>query len=236
MDRRQPGEALTGPMRPLAPGLALIFDIDGVIVHSNPVHCEAWTAFNRRYGVETTGEMLERMYGKHNADIVRDYFGAHLPDEEVMARGTAKEVLYREMAGARIEEMLVPGVREFVAAYHSAPLGVGSNGEPENVVFVLEKTGLRPCFRVVVDGHQVTHPKPHPEVYLKVAELLGVAPANCVVFEDSPTGVRAGLAAGMRVVGLRTTYGDLPGTSLDVDNFLSRDLLRWLECQTAAHA
>jgi HAD superfamily hydrolase (TIGR01509 family) len=131
--------------------------------------------------------------------------------------------------------MLVPGVREFVAEFHSAPLGVASNGEPDNVTFVLEKSGLRPCFRVVVDGYQVTHPKPHPEVFLKVADLLGVAPANCIVFEDSPVGVQAGLAAGMRIVGLCTTYGDLPGTSIAVNNFCSRDLRIWLGSQCAAN-
>jgi beta-phosphoglucomutase family hydrolase len=220
----------------LAPGLALIFDMDGVIVDSNPVHRDAWTAFNLRYGVETTDEMLERMYGKHNADIVRDYFGPHLSREEVEARGAAKEVLYRQLAAARLEQMLVPGIREFVAAWPSTPKGVASNGEPDNVHFVLERSGLRPCFQAVVDGSQVTHPKPHPEVFLKVAGLLGVAPEDCVVFEDSPTGVAAAQAAGMRIVGLCTTYGDLPGTSINVNNFSSGDLQRWLASQVAAHA
>jgi beta-phosphoglucomutase family hydrolase len=219
---------------PLASGLALIFDMDGVIVDSNPVHCEAWTVFNRGYGIETTPEMLERMYGKHNAEIVRDYFGADLPDEEVKARGAAKEALYRQMAAGRLEQMLVPGVREFLAEYRDAPLGVASNGEKDNVAFVLDASRLRSCFRAIVDGSQVARPKPHPEIYLKVADLLGVAPANCIVFEDSPAGVRAGVAAGMRVIGLRTTYGYLPGTAIDVHNFLSGELRRWLASQAVA--
>jgi beta-phosphoglucomutase len=205
--------------------------MDGVIVDSNPVHRDAWTTFNLRYGLETTEEMLQRMYGKHNADIVRDYFGPHLSDAEVEARGVAKEVLYREMAGGRLEQMLVPGIREFVAAHTSVPKGVASNGEPANVAFVLERSGLRPWFQAVVDGSQVVCPKPHPEVFVKVADLLGVPPANCIVFEDSPTGVAAGRAAGMRVVGLRTTYGDLPGTSIGVNNFCSGELRRWLASQ-----
>jgi beta-phosphoglucomutase len=131
--------------------------------------------------------------------------------------------------------MLVPGVREFVAEYRCAPMGVGSNGEPDNVAFVLENTGLRPYFRAVLDGHQVVNPKPHPEVFLKVADLLEVAPANCIVFEDSPPGVAAGLAAGMRVVGLCTTYGYLPGTSIAVNNFLSGDLRKWLASQAVVN-
>jgi beta-phosphoglucomutase len=218
-------------MLSLAPGLALIFDMDGVLVDSNPVHREAWKEYNRRFGIETTEEMYQRMYGKHNAEIVRDYFGPDLSPEEVAARGAEKEVLYRQIAARRLETMLVPGVREFVAEYRSAPMGVASNGEPDNIAFVLEGSGLRPCFRAVLDGQQVINPKPHPEVFLRVADMLGVAPANCIVFEDSPPGVAAGLAAGMRVVGLCTTYGYLPGTSITVDNFLSGDLRRWLAAQ-----
>jgi beta-phosphoglucomutase len=86
----------------------------------------------------------------------------------------------------------------------------------------------------VVDGHQVLHPKPHPEVYLRAAELLRVNPANCIVFEDSFTGVEAALAAGMRVIGVSTTYDNLPGTHLTIDNFCSTKLDPWLRSQSRA--
>ena len=79
------------------PRLALIFDMDGVIVDSNPVHREAWVAFNRRYGLETTEEMHARMYGRRNDDIVRDFYGDELSPEEIEARGAAKEEVYRQM-------------------------------------------------------------------------------------------------------------------------------------------
>src|ERR1044071_6540176 len=100
---------------PLQPGLALIFDMDGVIVDSNPAHKEAWEAFNLRYGLRTTEDMHQRMYGRRNDQIVRDFFGESLPEEEVVARGAAKEQLYREMIAGRVEEMLVPGIREFLS-------------------------------------------------------------------------------------------------------------------------
>jgi HAD superfamily hydrolase (TIGR01509 family) len=210
--------------------------MDGVIVDSNPTHREAWEIFNRRYGIETTEAMHQRMYGKHNADIVRDYYGADLPPAEIVARGAAKEEVYRELAARRIEQMLVPGIRGFLEAFPQLPKGIGSNAEPENVRFILERSGLQPFFQAVVDGHQVRNPKPHPEVFLRVADMLEVPPERCIVFEDSPTGVEAGLAAGMRVIGLGTTFGDLPGTSITVDNFLSGRLRRWLASQIAAGA
>lgn len=214
-----------------APGLAFLFDMDGVIIDSNPLHRDAWIEFNRRYGLETTEEMLASMYGKRNDEIVRHYYGAGLADEEVVARGAAKEALYREMLHGRLDGLLVPGLREFLEEYRGTAMGVASNAEPANVELIIEEAGIRPYFQAIVDGHQVLHPKPDPEIYLKVAEILGVAPANCIVFEDSHTGVAAGLAAGMRVVGFRTTHGYLPGTSITVDNFGSRELRQWLASQ-----
>jgi beta-phosphoglucomutase family hydrolase len=212
--------------------LALIFDMDGVIVDSNPVHREAWERFNLRYGVATTDAMIERMFGKRNDEIVRDYFGDGLSDEEVTARGKAKEALYREMIADRVEDMLVPGLRTLLDRYHGVvPMGVASNADPENVNFLLDRAGLRPYFNVVVDGHQVSNPKPHPDVYLLAAKQLGVPPERCIVFEDSHSGAAAGTAAGMKVIGLSTTYVNLPGVVLTIDNFLSGDLASWLQAQ-----
>jgi beta-phosphoglucomutase family hydrolase len=210
---------------------ALIFDMDGVIIDSNPMHRESWVAFNRRYGLETTEEMQQFMYGKRNDQIVRGFYGDGITAEEVEERGRAKERLYREMIAGRTETMLVPGLRAFLERHRDLPMGVGSNAEPRNVAFVLEEAGLRRYFRAVVDGHQVRHPKPHPEIYLRVAELLETEPANCIVFEDSHSGVAAAAAAGMRVIGLRTTEVNLPGTVFTTDNFLSGELELWLQAQ-----
>jgi beta-phosphoglucomutase family hydrolase len=226
------GLALTGGG--LAAGLALIFDMDGVLVNSNPVHRQAWARFNLRYGLQTTPAMLERMYGKRNDDIVRDFFGDGLSPEEVAARGAAKERLYRQMIDGRIEEILVPGVRRFLDLHARAPLAVASNAEPENVRFVIDRARLGDYFRAVVDGHQASRPKPDPEIYLRAAALLGVPAPNCLVFEDSHSGVAAGMAAGMRVIGIRTTYDNLPGASICVDNFKSGELDSWLAAQARA--
>jgi beta-phosphoglucomutase family hydrolase len=218
----------------LAAGLALIFDMDGVLVNSNPVHRQAWVRFNSRYGVQTSGAMLEWMYGKRNDDIVRHFFGDRLTPQEVVARGAAKEELYRQMIDGGVEEILVPGVRRFLRRHARTPLAVASNAEPENVRFVIDRAHLGDYFRVVLDGHQVSRPKPDPEIYLRAAELLGVAAPNCLVFEDSHSGVQAARAAGMRVIGLRTTYDNLPGAGICVDNFKSGELDTWLAAQARA--
>ena len=218
----------------LAPGLALIFDMDGVMADSNPLHRAAWAEYNRRYGLATTQEMLERMYGKRNDEIVRDFFGDSLTDAEVRRRGAEKEALFRQLAGGRVEQMLVPGLREFLERYRSVPKALASNAEPENVDFILAESGLRPYFSVVVDGSQVSKPKPDPEIYLLAASRLEADPRNSIVFEDSYSGLNAALAARMRVVGILTTYTNLPKATICVDNFLDAELLAWLDGQATA--
>ena len=212
-------------------GMALIFDMDGVIVDSNPLHRQAWTAYNRRFGIETDETMHQRMYGKRNDEIVRDFFGADLDAEQVAGHGAAKESLYREMMAPVLRESLVPGVAEFLSRYRDLPIGMATNAEPPNVEFLLDNTALRPFFRAVVNGHQVSRPKPEPEIYLKVAELLGMTPSDCIVFEDSQAGVQAARGAGARVVGILTTHAVLKNVDLSVDDFCSAELETWLQQQ-----
>lgn len=216
-------------MKALQPAIrALIFDMDGVIVDSNRVHREAWVAFNAQHGLETTEEMLGRMYGKRNDNIVRDFFGDRLSNQEVLDRGAAKEALYRQMIEPHLAESLVPGVREFLERHRDLPAAVATNGEAANADLVLGGMDMSSLFRVVIDGHQVTHAKPHPEIYLRAAELLGFLPAECVVFEDSYAGVAAGIAAGMPVIGIRTTHSELPGTEFTVADFRDPAIDQWL--------
>jgi beta-phosphoglucomutase len=212
----------------LARELALILDMDGVIVDSNPLHRQVWAQYNRLFGIETDENMHQRMYGRRNDDIVRDFFGAHLTDEEVRAHGAAKEQLFRDTIRPVLQEALVPGVREFLQRHRGQPIGMATNAEPANVEFLLDAACLRPYFRAVVDGHQVSHPKPHPEIYLRAAELLEAEPRECVVFEDSLTGVEAARAAGMAVVGLTTSHHELPGVVLKIPDFNSPALEPWL--------
>lgn len=205
--------------------------MDGVVVDSNPAHRQAWLVYNRQFGIETDEAMQQRMYGKHNSDIVRDFFGPHLSAEEVLAHGAAKEALYRSLMEPELERRLVPGVREFLARHAASPLALATNAEPANVAFILQNANLARYFRVTLDGHAVRNPKPHPEVYLRAAELLGAAPADCIVFEDSHSGITAARAAGMRAVGLRTTHADL-AADLHIDDFFSPELEPWLASQT----
>jgi beta-phosphoglucomutase len=212
---------------------ALIFDMDGVIVDSNPYHVIAWEEYNLRLGVAMTETMRLQMYGKRNDELIREFFGHHLGDAEVFDHGAAKERLYRELMKPHLNDSLVPGICEFLTRHQNLALGVATNAEPANVDFVLGESALRPFFRVIVNGHEVRNPKPHPEIYLRVADELGVPPETCIVFEDSHTGVEAAQAAGMRVVGVSTTHEDLAGVSLLIRDFNDPALEPWLAGESA---
>jgi HAD superfamily hydrolase (TIGR01549 family) len=215
----------------LVSGLGLIFDLDGVIVDSNPIHSAVWRIYLARHGVVAAGDFDQKMFGRRNDEIVRGVFGAGLDPAEVFRHGAAKEVLYREVMGPVLREHLVPGLVPFLERHRDVPVGVATNAEPANVDFVLESGGVGQYFRVVVHGGQVSRPKPDPEIYLRTAELLQLPPANCIVFEDSRTGAEAARAAGARVVALRTTYDQLPNVDLSIRDYLDPKLEPWLSEQ-----
>ncbi len=205
----------------------MIFDLDGVIVHSTPLHTKAWEIYLEQFGVPPE-RVRRRMHGLRNDDIVKDFFGDGLSAEEVFDHGAKKEALYRELMRAKLDEHIIPGVADFLDHYRDIPKAVASNAEPANIEFVLEGSGLRRHFLHVVDGHDVQNPKPAPDIYLKAAALLGFTPDQCLVFEDSIPGVTAGVAAGMRVAGLTTTLAELPGASILAPDFRDPRLHAWV--------
>lgn len=210
--------------------LALLFDLDGVIVDSNRIHSASWREYLRRCGMKMPEGFDLRMFGRRNDDIVRDVFGGDLGPAAVLRHGAEKEKVFREMMGPVLPDHLVPGVASFLERHRDAPMAVATNGERANVNFVLDGSGLRKYFRAVVDGEQVERPKPAPEIYLRASKLLEVMPENCVVFEDSLAGVEAARAAGAHVVAVNTTHAasELAPVELSVQDFLDPELERWL--------
>jgi beta-phosphoglucomutase len=209
---------------------ALIFDMDGVIVDSMPFHVRAWELYLQRLGQDAAA-MNSRMHGKHNDELLREFFGNETPKEDILRMGAEKEALYRELIAADLEAQLLAGVREFLTRHARIPKAVASNAEAANVDFVLDQAGLRDHFEHAVNGQQVTRGKPHPEIYWKAAELLQVEPQACIVFEDSQTGIDAAVAAGMTVVAINSHRATLTGQAVEADHFLDGRLHEWLATQ-----
>jgi beta-phosphoglucomutase len=212
-------------------GLAFLFDLDGVIVNSNPVHSLCWREYLGGFGVEPPEDFDELMYGRRNDDIVRLVFGDGLEEAEVLRRGAEKEALYRLRMAPILERQLVAGLPQFLERHREVPKAVATNCERANLEFILNESGLAPHFEATLHGGDVSRPKPDPEIYLRAAEALAVPPRNCIVFEDSHAGVQAGCAAGARVVGLTTTHSELPGACLCVRDFTDQALEPWLSAQ-----
>jgi len=215
-------------------GLALLFDLDGVIVDSNPVHVLVWKEYLAKHGIDPGGTLPGLMYGRRNDEIVRDLFGSHLSAAEVQRHGAEKEALYRKVMRDQLGQRLVPGIRDFLQRHRRVPKALVTNAEPANAEFILNESGLREYFAVVVDGHQVERPKPAPDIYLLAAHLLGKEPADCIVFEDSETGVRAAKAAGTRVVAVATTESSFPEAEVVIRDFMDPVLAGWMERQLTA--
>ncbi|MBM3755336.1 MAG: HAD family phosphatase [Acidobacteria bacterium] len=204
----------------------VIFDMDGVLIDSNPLHEQAWVEYLTRLGIPHDG-LDTWMAGKRNDFIMRRLLGPDASEEEVFAHGAAKEALYRSKMRPVLERHLTRGLREFLGRVAKLPVGLGTNAEPANVEFLLREAKLENHFRAIVDGHQVERPKPATDIYLRVAERLAVHPAECVIFEDSPSGIAAARAAGARVVGVSQRGGALDGTELTISHFADPALEQW---------
>ncbi|MFM8744472.1 MAG: HAD family hydrolase [Cytophagales bacterium] len=207
---------------------AFIFDMDGVIIHSNPYHKIALHQFCEKYGYHLTEEELRaRIYGRTNKQWITNLFGRTLSDEELEHYAEEKEGMFRELIKNDIKPLA--GLRDFLEQLnaHNFARAIGTSAPRSNVDFVMSKTQLADYFPSILDDSFVEHGKPHPEIYLKCAAALGYAPEDCIVFEDSLSGVAAGRASGAKVVGVATThtFEELKETDLVIADFVGVDVI-----------
>jgi HAD superfamily hydrolase (TIGR01509 family) len=203
---------------------AVVFDLDGVIIDSEPL----WEDVRRRFVAERGGTWLpdsqQRLMGMSTAEWARylaEDIGVPMPPDEV-----ALAVIAGMVARYEAELPLIPGAVDAVRRLHERwTLGLASSSPRAVIDGVLEAAGLTGIFAVTISTEEVPRGKPSPEVYLEVAAKLGVAPAACVAIEDSSNGIRAAVAAGLHTVGIaRPQYpveadvlatADLALTSID---------------------
>ncbi len=185
---------------------AVIFDMDGVIVDSEPRHEQAFLEVVRELGYgDNHGINFDHYVGRSDHELWVDFVARHQPSQtqtELMTRkrGKVLEIL-------RAEQPLFAGLYELVEAL--APrfqLALASGSERAVVEAVLDFRNLRRFFPVSVSGSDIAKGKPCPDIFLQAAELLGVAPERCAVIEDSRPGVAAGRAAGMTVFAITNTH------------------------------
>lgn len=183
---------------PAHPFKAYIFDCDGTIADTMPLHFRAWTRAMKEFGGTFPEDLFYSWGGIPTFKIVEqlnERFGTTLDPVEVPR---IKEQYFVEMIpGVLPIEPVVALVKQF---HGTAPMGVASGGHREIVIKTLDALGLTSYFETIVGAEDVLHGKPAPDPFLETARRLGVAPEACLVFEDSPTGIEAAKAAGMQYV------------------------------------
>ncbi|MBL7870207.1 MAG: HAD family phosphatase [Cyclobacteriaceae bacterium] len=201
---------------------AVIFDMDGVIIDSNPFHKISLRQFCLQYGYRLSDEeLLNKIYGRTNNDWIRNLFG-DLPKEKILELGEEKEALFRELYKNEIKPLA--GLEGFLKSLetHKITKAIGTSAPRSNVDFCLTATHLEKYFETILDQSDVEQGKPNPEIYLKVAKRIGFDPTQCIVFEDSLSGVEAAQRAGAKVVGVTTTHSreELAHTNFVIDHFI----------------
>ena len=189
--------------------------MDGTMVDNMMTHHRGWQRTLANYGLNLTlEEVMATCHGK-NVELLERLFPGKYSLQERERIAMEKESEYREIFLSELE--LLPGLEALLehARRLGIPMGIGTAAPRENVDFVLDNLEIRSFFQSVIVGDDVTHGKPHPEVFLRVAEALGAVPVDCLVLEDSPTGARTALNAGMKALILTTTHREAEFEGID---------------------
>lgn len=187
---------------------AFIFDLNGTMIDDMQFHLKAWYhIINDELGANLSWEAVKKeMYGKNSELLIRVFGKDRFTEEEMNKLSIEKEKIYQSEYISHLR--LIPGLQEFLEKAYALkiPMAIGSAAIMFNIDFVLDNLKLRHYFPAIVSADDVEHSKPHPETYLKAAKQLGVAPGDCLVFEDAPKGVEAAQNAGMPGVVLTTLH------------------------------
>ncbi|WP_332700469.1 HAD family hydrolase [Devosia sp.] len=207
----------------LKPGAALLFDIDGTLADTDPLHLEAFNRTFAPYGHQFDKPRFAlELQGLANEAIARR-FVPHLSAADGMAVMRGKEETFRDLA--RTEIHAVPGLFALMDLADAAglPMAAVTNAPRANADLILDGLGIRHRFRAVVIGEELAHGKPHPLPYLEGLRLLGASAEASVAFEDSRTGIASATAAGLATIGIRTSllHEDMvaAGAALSADSY-----------------
>jgi len=202
--------------------IAVIFDMDGVICHTNPYHSIAFREFfSVRDLAPSDEDFAQHMFGKSNSYILSHFLQRPIAGEELLQLEEEKEGLFRKIYEPHVSP--ITGIVDFITDLknNGTAIGVATSAPRANLDLIFSKVALRSKLGSILASEDVKKHKPDPEVYLSSAINLGVLPEQCVVFEDSFSGVTAALNAGMRVVGVLTSHTkeELPPCNMYISDY-----------------
>lgn len=187
-----------------------IFDLDGVIVSTDSLHYLAWKQMADAEGIyfdESINDRLRGVSRMASLDIILERAPREYSEEERIALATFKNDVYKKLLSRLTPDDLLPEVGRTLAALRERGYKLAIGSSSRNTPMILKYIGLEGFFDAVADGNCITHSKPDPEVFLKAAELLGLAPSECYVVEDAIAGIDAGAAGGFITVAIGSAQG-----------------------------
>ncbi len=182
-----------------------IFDLDGVLVDTRDYHHQSWVQLGVEQGFELTETDFLESFGKQNAEVLPEFMGRSLTNQEIETLSYRKEEIYRELIAGKLQ--LLDGVWDLLSNLkeNGYATAIGTSTTRENLDFMLGNTDVDQFFDDYVTSADITHGKPAPDTFLKAAEKLNLKPPQCVVIEDAIVGVQAGKSGGMMVLAVTNT-------------------------------
>lgn len=189
----------------------IIFDLDGVLCSTDEYHYLAWKALTDELGIPFDRQINNRLRGVSRAaslDIILEQSAIEYTLEEKKALADQKNEVYRQLLQQMSPADLSEEVMETLAFLRAGGFKLAVGSSSRNAPYILQRLGLDHFFDAVADGSIITNSKPHPEVFLKAADMLGLAPQACLVVEDAHAGVAAACAGGFDCAAMGDAYSD----------------------------
>jgi len=184
---------------------ACIFDLDGVLVDTAKYHFKAWKRLTDKLGINFTEDDNERLKGVSrmvSLEIILEIGNMDLDERKKLEYATLKNNWYIEYISKMTPSEILPGCVQFIRELKNANIRIAIGSASKNTPMILDRVGIQEMFDAVADGNNISKAKPDPEVFLKAADMVGIKPEECVVFEDAVAGVQAALNAGMKCIGI----------------------------------
>ena len=211
----------------------VIFDMDGTLVDNIKFHTKAWLRFLRKYNIELSAEEFQAQNHGTIDEMILHFFGKETGAKKRYELGQEKEYTYRALYKDHIKAVngLIPFL-EFLRS-QSMKIGLATMGDAPNIEFILKKLGLETYFHSIIGGHQINKGKPSPEIFLKSLEALDSKKETTIIIEDSKSGVLAARNAGIKVIGISTSYSSNElkelGCELVIDDYTDDKLRDFIE-------
>ena len=188
----------------------VIFDLDGVIVSTDDCHYRAWKKMADEEGIYFDREINNRLRGVSrmaSLEIVLEKANREYSEKEKQEMAERKNNYYKELICELTPNDILPGAIETLEQLKENGIKIAIGSSSKNTPIILKQIGLDSYFDAVSDGNNITHSKPNPEVFLKAAEMLNIAPEDCMIVEDADAGIEAGKRAGMKTLALQGANG-----------------------------